>query len=87
MTHGELRLYIQGHRDKLNNDTCNAIIGGYYSAYYSWGKNAKPLDSVLSGIMAGGDSTEERSIGTVDLETAKRIDEMIASGKMKLKGG
>lgn len=88
MTHGELRLYLKGHSDRLYNETANAVIGGYYSAYFSWSKEPKTLQEVLLSIKSASDTSEKLvSVGTVDFETARRIDEQIANGKLILKGG
>ena len=87
MTHGELRLYLKGHSDRLFNETSNAIVGGYYSAYFSWSKNPQSLNDILSGIKKSSAFDEKAAAKTVDFETAKKIDTQLAAGKMKMRGG
>ena len=68
----EYNIYVSALQDKQNGDTANAIMIGYYVAYYTnGGKKAKSPNELIKELYSKKQSFED---GLRDIERLKELE-------------
>lgn len=66
-------MYMEGYNLKSKNDTANAILTGYYAAYYTnGGRKAKSPNELINSLYSKKQSRDE---GLKEIERIKKLEQ------------